>query len=782
MLWQSVLDGGELPLAWAAVRVAMIPKAEGAGQRPLSIAACVWRAGGSVLLAQMKDWIRAWAPPELAGGLPERDLVDVIERIREDLQQSDFLLGTKVDIAKCFDSTSFDQAIAIFKALGAQAPVCEVLRRFYLLHVRFVEIDGACAAHPIEPSRALLQGCPFSPVLLAAVMCLWWKVVQRAGPNVRAGIFVDDRALWIVSAAHRDDLKNALAAGDTVDSALRWRRHPDKGEVFARSEPARRAARDIRRMGPTVRRFKLLGIWCHCDGKKRPLQDAGVLTEVRRRLRRISIATSVRAKRKRLIRSLVISKLSWAGAFNRWSRTTLNGLRLDIEKAVVGQLAPGRSRALAWICDLGPWVDPAFMADLAAVKLERRLAWVKASQSEVHAASTAGLIEETAAWWRWRRTDDTVFETPHGVLDLGYDSWAAIELAARRGWEYDLLDGDKRIRGATTSLALREHDPVFDAHCAWMGAPDASKTGARDVAVGAAPDGRTLRDIQKRKRTEQQGVECACGESTPTRRHLLWHCPRAPPLAQRLRRPCCGLEEGLCVPVAPRLPLAARQASVLPPELLRGLRQARGQGRDRIVAATDGSAQGDHPATRRAAWGVAIDIGNVARGRCVGLDQSAYAGELQALLVLLRCLSAERIGADIFIDNAAVVRGARAAIQPRGSLPRNTPSAWREVRDLARGLPYVAVWWVPSHGKKEDWRAPSHCSTEQCRRLNDLADGAASEAADQAYADTRAEREARRACVVWAQSALEALRTAVRHLVSRYPDLLRTQKWRMGDG
>jgi hypothetical protein len=177
MLWQSVLDGGELPLAWAAVRVAMIPKAEGAGQRPLSIAACVWRAGGSVLLAQMKDWIRAWAPPELAGGLPERDLVDVIERIREDLQQSDFLLGTKVDIAKCFDSTSFDQAIAIFKALGAQAPVCEVLRRFYLLHVRFVEIDGACAAHPIEPSRALLQGCPFSPVLLAAVMCLWWKVV-----------------------------------------------------------------------------------------------------------------------------------------------------------------------------------------------------------------------------------------------------------------------------------------------------------------------------------------------------------------------------------------------------------------------------------------------------------------------------------------------------------------------------------------------------------------------------------------------------------------------------
>ena len=121
--------------------------------------------------------------------------------------------------------------------------------------------------------------------------------------------------------------------------------------------------------------------------------------------------------------------------------------------------------------------------------------------------------------------------------------------------------------------------------------------------------------------------------------------------------------------------------------------------------------------------GDAVDVAGVLRG----MDQSAMAAELEALLVTLRALrAAGRSSAIIVVDNLNVVRGANA-----GRLDGTRGAAWREVARLLQALPGVEIHWVPSHGKHKWWRPVQPYDGEEWRTINDVADAAAQDCANQ---------------------------------------------------
>jgi len=102
---------------------------------------------------------------------------------------------------------------------------------------------------------------------------------------------------------------------------------------------------------------------------------------------------------------------------------------------------------------------------------------------------------------------------------------------------------------------------------------------------------------------------------------------------------------------------------------------------------------------------------------------SSWAAKVEALARLLLATSRKATNLDILIDNKAVVTGLQQALAGRFPWPKYGFGRWVELRDLLHERHHRA-FWVPSHGKRRDWRAADNLgsTTQKWRDLNDAAD------------------------------------------------------------
>ena len=68
----------------------------------------------TTLVVQLTLWIDLWAPPEMAGGLKNRQADMIHEALEEVVQQTneagELIIVCKQDLQKCFDSVRVDTA------------------------------------------------------------------------------------------------------------------------------------------------------------------------------------------------------------------------------------------------------------------------------------------------------------------------------------------------------------------------------------------------------------------------------------------------------------------------------------------------------------------------------------------------------------------------------------------------------------------------------------------------------------------------------------------------
>ena len=731
VLWNEALRVGRLPQAWANVRVALIPKEDG-GERPLGIASVMWRLGMTVLIRQLTEWVDAWLPNELAGGLHGRSPDDIheafITALRDSRAQGHGAWGLKIDIKKCFDSVSPDQAIGALEHFGGPPALCAILRDFYAHSVRVVEWRGATARHPITCTRSLLQGCPASPLLLAGLMSIWLHQVQKAAPKVRVGIYLDDRTFWGTETTI-EQVKAALDAALEVDTALGLEWHPDKGACAATSKKARLRIHTLcgTRVGKLVSSWTLLGVR-YSFTKRRLCADTKKHQErIKRRLRRIYRVARIPTLRKALVRTTVLPIITWLGAWSRPTKRQLVTYQRQVEVAVNEWNHQNRSRYLLWTEDLGPKLDPAHVLDLAALNYERRRAARRATNrvAEAHrlktrplaappVEGTASRFSEVAAKWGWTKTENMAedeWATPEGDLRLTWDSWAVVNALAEEGWRRALWAVEPRADhgplGTCTMTKAWELDygetfaPVTAGHACWF----KGNYRARQVAFAAAPAGHERAGVAGRD------LECKCGVVNPTRHHLTWECPEA---AQELTDlkvtpgPRHSAEERLLVPLAPlppralRRPLRTKVARLA--NRIAKLARAQPDGNRRpVLVATDGGSVGKVQRWRRAGWGVAIS-GYREGGRVPGVDQTPGMAERWALWVAVAAVNMAAVPCLIISDNRACVDGFRAT---RGGLPPTKAAAyWADLfaNDNTRWV--TSVEWVPAHGRHPTWSPP----------------------------------------------------------------------------
>ena len=331
--------------------MAGIPKPDG-GLRPLALTQMAWRLGASEMLAQLRPWFCSWMPDCLHGGLPGRSVDAIHEQLGGLLEQRAVkrtFVGCKADVRKCFDRVSPKAALVVLRWWGAPDWLAEVLEDFYTGQERWVAVAGVFASSPVGAGASLLQGCPFSPLLLNAMMGIWSKYVQTQVDNVGMGIFLDDRTLWTRGRGAVLRLESAARAGAFADAMLGFELHPGKLESFACTVEQRDALMehaDV--LGIPQSDFVLLGIPYRLAGHQAfDAKDVTkALRERGRRIRRVAVHTTTRA---RLAGLLMISKFRFRSPWTRFARAAVRDWTSQVEAAVWGgPLATGRSAFLLW--------------------------------------------------------------------------------------------------------------------------------------------------------------------------------------------------------------------------------------------------------------------------------------------------------------------------------------------------------------------------------------------------------------------------------------------------
>lgn len=156
-LWATLLSTGTIPAAFMQNRTVGIPKSDG-GVRPLGIEVVMWRCGVALMTKELGRWAEACAAERLVVAIRATSPDAFHEALTADLEDASRpggapLMGSKLDIRKCFDTVDTGIANRLLRRLGAPSEVIDLMARFDALQERFVEADGAVDPTPIRPSR-----------------------------------------------------------------------------------------------------------------------------------------------------------------------------------------------------------------------------------------------------------------------------------------------------------------------------------------------------------------------------------------------------------------------------------------------------------------------------------------------------------------------------------------------------------------------------------------------------------------------------------------------------
>ena len=773
-LWAACLSKACLPRAWCQVRVALLPKPDG-GRRPLAVASALWRVLATVVVRKLRSWTLSWVPAELIGSVPGRSCADLHASFASDAHRARTsslpMAGHKADVQRCFDSVSFDQAFEVARWLGAPPSLLALLKAFYSRQERHVAWQGVYHHSPVAPVLGLLQGCPFSPLLLNCVCSLWVRVVKAAEPRASLAVYLDDRTVWRVGRQASQVVVAAAGAGTTFDDFFGLRLHPEKLGSFATTARERAALQaEALVVGAVKTQFVLLGV-PYTFGTTCLPDTAALTASVQRRCERVALAAASLPLRRSLVSELVLPLFAWAGPWTHFKQTHVDTWTRAVALALWGHKPPNsRSRLLLWHVVGRPRLHPAHALDWATVRQE----WLRCSLPDAFRLGSATITPRWVALqrkWGWTSAPDGSWITALGVLRPGWDSLGCLRRVADYAFLQQVWTLDPKSSEHDLALSL----PAFGPACRFVEGQDRR---VLRTATACAADARLLSRLQHPPSADL--LCCACEDPLPSRTHLTFECPTKPwPLERGARCERALLLRLLPLPLPRSLPRPLPEPQV-DPEVVEALREAAAEGR--VLCASDGGAflRPQLEWWQRAAWAVAFEGSNsrtVFGGLVAGMDQSPHAAERAGLWQFLRHLHHADVPATLYLDNFALVLRLRRGLS-LGIWSGSNPAFWHAVsRTIRRNL---VVAWVPSHGKQAKWQALEPSQTALVRALNAAADARCSSALLQLRPDWDAAVVRFEQAEAWSVRAL----SAQHGVCDRFHELLRQcmGEWKLRQG
>lgn len=770
-IWHRTLHTGRIPARWVEAKLVLIPKEESAGAtRPLSITSLLWRLGATCLLGKMQDWVQKCIPSDLVGGIVGRGLEDAVSRVvhaigRASVQEETILLTTQ-DLEKAFDSVGVPQALAIAGKMGMSKHVIQLLADMYARARRIFYFQGCFGSnwHPVR--RGLMQGCPFSALVMAIVMSTWRQYVGGPG-RFKGGhvIYLDDRTYWVrFSRLQQEEviqeMRSMQTRADYADSRLGFKLNTGKCQTTCSDDSALdsmvRAGVAYNTLGSTI---KILGLVFDAKQPRKVQYSREATLKVDMRLSRIACATSSRIHRALHVRMLVTPLVTWAAGFVQY-QDDQEKLR-KLASTVHGPQAVGSSTALVRRIVLGWQVDPGMVCIRRVISLIWKHAYRRDHMPEwyddidiefllappMDKFPTLGPTIWALGWQmddaclELRRVDRCDEEHVIRVGECGLNTaqrWASEELATQD------LDREPRIRRprrrhgeGTSERPIAGGLPCpMPAEGLWMDVSThvklywaATEPRARAVAVGNGcgiwHEAAYLRPEQRRRDHDNELYRCCCGRWDPSGPHVRWAC-EAMPAPVGLAAPRDSAEETLALrPLRPRPPPRA-----VPQSELESIRQRC----DEVVSATlrgtqpalatDGGASGGV-----SVWALAANDSGAIGGPVASEDASPHLAELYALDMAVASIARVHEMEKLGCRRVVVIYDCRRAYDVAVSqAPRTLWRVSRRIRDNLQGLSdrgcSVVFQWVPAHDKptRADWTNNSALSLAELRDLNKRAD------------------------------------------------------------
>ena len=808
-LWERVTHLGACPKVWGDIVVALLDKDDGS-QRPLSIASALWRIGATAIVRQMEPWINNWAPLELAGGLPDRTAAYVHARLAQafdDKKANEHVGAVFEDLSKAFDNVDVGQCLAIWWRMGAPENLLAMIRNFYAHARRLFTCKGWLTPGWIKAAHSLLQGCPFSTILLGALMACWVRHVKERVPAICIGVFVDDRSLWATGPKQHHTIREALEASKPFDDKFKCQLNVDKTQVLGNTAKARENLREIGlgQKEPT-NKGKLLGL-IHTF-RERTLEvklDPRAYGRCKQRLKLIKYVASAISVRRLHVRTLALSQVLWAGAIAQLTTKELKQLRAPVQEALLRWDVPkGASQYLTWNVRLGPMDDPYFLSLRAMLSM---VLWFDRRRDVPgwhHAMGSRALEASPLHWnpavkkmvlklgWGFSTQERHLSKVlPDGrttYFRFGIDGDVVLRNWLVHEWRTDLYAADGRVwtQKAPADVDMAQGLRLDRPPQGWL--PVTFYMGRRianywhqdnlawQIRVGVGGNHAFI----KKKFGMKQSPTCICGKSNPSTPHVVWNCPgmgvRSTTRAisevglTPSRMPLNTAEERLLAPVIEQAPLPHHCTNELPAingtliQEVNAYLTTEWASSTRALIGTDGGAK-----FGLASWAVALGcdtIGDAIQGE----DYVATAAEIMALFQLLGAIAGALDGdqpvtppgglqdkvVDIAIDCKPAIHFVTRTTIPhqRYRLYVFISEFTKRIRRAGVRLRYI---WVPSHDKESpNFVVPAGCCEEELRIVNRRADDEATSQLKNMLSTTQIVewRKKHKACAEWSNEAI----------------------------
>ena len=214
-LYNSILDGHDIPTEWRRVVIVPIPKpgrnhATMEGYRPISLLNCNRKILERIILDRMEWWLEKnnKFDPYQFGFRKKRGtaqcLFILIGEIQDGFLSGCVTVGVFIDIKGAYDNVDIPTLLHLVRAKGIPLKIVAALQQLFAVKTITIQNDTENVGSR-ESYKGIPQGSPLSPLLFNVYMSTLNETLRDTG--VRAVIYADDVVM--------------LARAPTVEAAVR---------------------------------------------------------------------------------------------------------------------------------------------------------------------------------------------------------------------------------------------------------------------------------------------------------------------------------------------------------------------------------------------------------------------------------------------------------------------------------------------------------------------------------------------------------------------------------
>ena len=538
-------------------RINFIPKDQSCAidkMRPLAIGPAAYRLWAKCRVKEASIALGPSLGPNQASGTGSIDCETIHAALNTDFAGSQFGFGLTLDYTKAFDSCDHKLAIELFRRAGVHPQTCALLQNQWNKQKRWLSCGGALYPKVWTECPALLQGDPFAPLALAAILTSPLKHSQTE--NVHQFLYLDDRTLISTD-------ENLLwACHDTWESlaqVTRLRTNHTKTQFWGRNQNARDHLNNVPgRIAPS-NGAEVLGTVLDYVGEEPHAKEVLRFQAGKKIAMRINILPIHRGEKTKLATTLISPLIVWG--------TLLNGRRLGDLPKNFHQLLKG--------CVCGNLSNENQQNSRASPHLTD--VFVLGHCCDLNFIASCRVLGALVRWLRWSRPGPQDAAVPNSfkpllsVLNKKFSSW---------GWTTPRPGQWRTSNQDQVSLFATKEEQLFDFHklrqswrrtkiCQWIrsdriDAQVAQEAGLlgnitdelvsklRQIAKGldvhslAVMTGGTRSEASIVWDTELDRTVCPdCSKAVvPCLEHIFWKCPTYQ-VHRRVPKPACPLAQRL---------------------------------------------------------------------------------------------------------------------------------------------------------------------------------------------------------------------------------------------